>query len=222
MYSINDVLQALKSDLHNQQGVININLAGISLDIQAKDIIGNSLQEWLGIWFNSNRINYRVLTNTQEFPDYIIDFNGVETYLEIKTWNCEKVPAFDLANFNSYIDSLEASPKNIDADYLIFGYQSNQNGFIIKDVFLKKIWEMAGASSVDPLKIQKKKGIVYNIRPMSFHTKPDSTFENRLDFLEGLTETKKKYSDQGTEIKDIYTWKNYIINEYFNLTGEKL
>lgn len=222
MYSINDVLKTLKSDLLNQQGVININLAGISLDIQAKDVIGNSLQEWLGMWFKSNGINYRVLTNTQEFPDYIIDFNGVETYLEIKTWNYEKGPAFDLANFNSYIDSLEASPKNIDADYLIFGYQSNQNGFIVKDIFLKKIWEMAGASSVDPLKIQKKKGIVYNIRPMSFHKRPDSTFKNRLDFLEGLTETKIKYSNQGTEIKDIYMWKNYIIKEYFNLTGEDL
>lgn len=222
MNSINDMLHALKSNLLNQQGVININLAGISLDIKAKDIIGNSLQEWLGLWFNSNGINYRVLTNTQEFPDYIIDFNGVETYLEIKTWNCEKGPAFDLANFNSYIDSLEASPKNIDADYLIFGYQSNQNGFIVKDIFLKKIWEMAGASSVDPLKIQKKKGIVYNIRPMPFHTRPNSTFKNRLDFLEGLTETKRKYSNQGTEITDIYMWKNYIIKEYFNLTGEDL
>lgn len=34
MNSINDMLHALKSNLLNQQGVININLAGISLDMQ--------------------------------------------------------------------------------------------------------------------------------------------------------------------------------------------
>ena len=68
-----------------------------------------------------------------------------------------KGPAFDLANFNSYIDSLEANPKKIDADYLIFGYLSNSKGFIVEDIFLKKIWQMAGASTVDPLKIQNKK-----------------------------------------------------------------
>lgn len=222
MKSINDLLIALKKDILKQQGVINIKLAGISLDIQAKDIIGNSLQEWLGSWFDTNKINYRVLKNTQEFPDYIIDFDGVESYLEIKTWNYAKGPAFDLANFNSYIDSLEANPKKIDADYLIFGYLSNSNGFVVEDIFLKKIWEMAGASTVDPLKIQNKKGIVYNIRPMSFHTKPYSTFKNRLEFLEGLTETKRKYWDQGTEIEDIDMWKENIINDYFNLTGNIL
>lgn len=138
MESIDDVLNALKRDILKQQGVINIKLAGISLDIQAKDIIGNSLQEWLGSWFDINDINYRVLKNTQEFPDYIIDFDGVESYLEIKTWNYAKGPAFDLANFNSYIDSLEANPKKIDADYLIFGYLSNSKGFIVEDIFLKK------------------------------------------------------------------------------------
>lgn len=222
MYSINDVVKALKKDVVNQQGVINISLADLSLDIQAKDIIGNSLQEWLAVWFDTNGIKYRVLANTQEFPDYIIEFNGVESYLEIKTWNYAKSPAFDLANFNSYIDSLEQNPKKIDADYLIFGYLSNPNGFIVKDIFLKKIWEMTGPSSKDPLKIQKKKGIVYNIRPMPFYRTVNNTFRNRLEFLEGLTETKRKYANQGTNIPDMDTWKENIINNYFHLTGTVL
>lgn len=81
---------------------------------------------------------------------------------------------------------------------------------------------MAGASTVDPLKIQNKKGIVYNIRPMFFHTKPHSTFKNRLEFLSALTETKRKYSNQGTKINDIDMWKEYIINEYYNITGNIL
>lgn len=222
MNSINEVLQTLKKDLIEEQGVITIELANITLDIQAKDIIGNSIQEWLGSWFEKNNINYRVLKNTQEFPDYIIDFNGIESFLEIKTWNYAKGPAFDLANFNSYIDSLEENPKKIDADYLIFGYESNSNGFIIKDVFLKKIWEMAGKSSVDPLKIQNKKGIVYNIRPMSFHTKPETTFQSRRDFLNALTETKKKYSTQGTLINNIDQWEKSIIDQYLDITGQVL
>lgn len=219
MKSIADILAALNKDVLGKKGVITIDLAGINLDIQAKDIIGNSLQEWLGLWFDKNGVKYRVLKNTQEFPDYIIDFDGVESYLEIKTWNYVKGPAFDLANFNSYIDSLSDNPKKIDADYLIFGYESNSNGFIIQEIFSKQIWEMAGKSSVDPLKIQNKKGTVYNIRPMSFHSKPDTTFKTRLEFLDALVDTKRKYADQGTEIPDIDMWKEDIITEYERLTG---
>ncbi len=222
MKSINDIKQNLKKDLENQQGIISINLGGISLDILAKDIIGNSIQEWLSSWFDKKEIKYRVLDNTQEFPDYIIEFDGIESFLEIKTWNYAKGPAFDLANFNSYIDSLNTNPLKIDADYLIFGYESNESGFIIKDIFSKKIWEMAGKSSVDPLKIQKKKGIVYNIRPMSFHKNPHATFATRREFLDSLAETKRKYSNQGTYISNINLWKNNIINDYFQKTGENL
>ena len=219
---MNEVFEALKSDLLDKQGVISMDLAGISLDIRAKDIIGNSLQEWIGSWFSEKGITYRVLKNSQEFPDYIITFDDIESYLEIKSFNYDKGPAFDLANFNSYIDSLEKNPKKIDADYLILGYSSNSKGFVVKQIFLKKIWEMSGESTVDPLKIQNKKGIVYNIRPMTFYKKPNSTFKNRSEFLKGLTETKRKYSNQGTEISDIDQWEKAIITEYYNLTGKKL
>ncbi|SLN04385.1 Type II restriction enzyme NlaIV [Brachybacterium faecium] len=222
MESMNEVFEALKSDLLDKQGVISMDLAGISLDIRAKDIIGNSLQEWIGSWFSEKGITYRVLKNSQEFPDYIITFDDIESYLEIKSFNYDKGPAFDLANFNSYIDSLEKNPKKIDADYLILGYSSNSKGFVVKQIFLKKIWEMSGESTVDPLKIQNKKGIVYNIRPMTFYKKPNSTFKNRSEFLKGLTETKRKYSNQGTEISDIDQWEKAIITEYYNLTGKKL
>lgn len=222
MKSIFEIKETLKKELEDQQGTININLANISIDLQGKDIIGNAIQEWLGAWFDENKIQYRVLKNTQEFPDYIINFDGIESFLEIKTWNYEKGPAFDLANFNSYIDSLNDNPLKIDAEYLIFGYIANEHRFIIKDIFSKKIWEMAGASSVDPLKIQKKKNIVYNIRPMTFHKKPESTFKTRREFLNGLTETKKKYHNQGTQIPDIDMWEKNIISNYKKMTGENL
>lgn len=222
MKSIFEIKKALKKELENQQGKISISLANISIDIKGKDIIGNSIQEWLGAWFDINKIQYRVLDNTQEFPDYIINFNGVESFLEIKTWNYAKGPAFDLANFNSYIDSLDANPLKIDAEYLIFGYITNDDGFTIEDIFSKKIWEMSGPSSVDPIKIQKKKGIVYNLRPMSFHRNPQSTFNTRREFLNALTETKKKYHDQGTYIPDVDLWESNIINKYLQNTGQNL
>ena len=137
MNSIHDIKDTLKKELENEQGTITIRLAKINLDIQAKDIIGNAIQEWLGAWFDKKGIQYRVLKNTQEFPDYIIKFKGVESFLEVKTWNYEKGPAFDLANFNSYIDSLNDNPLKIDADYLVFGYIANDKGFMIKNIFTK-------------------------------------------------------------------------------------
>jgi len=222
MNSINELYDILKHDLIDEKGKIILNLAEISINIHSKDIIGNSLQEWLGAWFDKYNVKYRVLANTQEFPDYILIFNGIESYLEIKTWNYDRAPAFDLANFNSYIDTLEDNPAKIDADYLILGYSTNDVGFEIKNIFLKKIWELSGKSSVDPLKIQNKKGTIYNIRPMSFHTKPSSTFKNRLEFLEALSETKEKYANQGTKIENIETWKQYIIDKYKTQTGNSL
>lgn len=222
MKSVKDIKHKLKKELENQQGTISISLSNISIDIHGKDIIGNAIQEWLGSWFDKNNIQYRVLPNTQEFPDYIINFNNTESFLEIKTWNYEKGPAFDLANFNSYIDSLNQNPSKIDADYLIFGYIANEKGFTIKDIYSKKIWQLAGKSSVDPLKIQKKKGIVYNIRPVSFHKKPETTFKSRKEFLYALTETKRIYKDQGTNIPNIEEWKGNIINKYYNITNQEL
>ena len=222
MQSVKDIKNKLKKELENQQGTISIRLSNISIDIHGKDIIGNAIQEWLGSWLDKNNIQYRVLPNTQEFPDYIINLNNKESFLEIKTWNYEKGPAFDLANFNSYIDSLKENPAKIDADYLIFGYVTNEKGFTIKDIYSKKIWELAGKSKVDPLKIQKKKGIVYNIRPASFHKKPETTFKTRREFLDALTETKKKYKKQGTEIPDIEKWKKNIINKYYVINNQKL
>lgn len=222
MQSIKDIKIKLKKDLENQQGTISISLSNISIDIHGKDIIGNAIQEWLGSWFDKNNIQYRILPNTQEFPDYIIKFNKQESFLEIKTWNYDKGPAFDLANFNSYIDSLNQNPAKIDADYLIFGYITNEKGFTIKNIYSKKIWELAGKSSVDPLKIQKKKGIVYNIRPVSFHKKPETTFKSRKEFLSALAETKKKYKNQGTNIPDIAKWKEEILKKYYLITNHQL
>ena len=50
-------------------------------------------------------------------------------------------PAFDIANFKSFIDSLINDPKRLNSDYLIFSYSFNEE-IILSSYYCKKIWEL--------------------------------------------------------------------------------
>ena len=50
---------------------------------------------------------------------------------------------FDIANFESYCKSLSENPERLYADYLIIGYELKKAKLTIKDVWLKKIWEIS-------------------------------------------------------------------------------
>lgn len=219
--SIKDLYTLLKKELCGKTGSISMNLNNINTNIKSTDIIGNSLQSWLSSWFDAHSIKYREPKNTQEFPDYIVELDSKEHFLEIKSYNFMRSPAFDLANFNSYIDSVSITPQKINADYIILAYRTIENGFVIEDIFLKKIWQLAGKAKNYPLKLQVKKGTVYNIRPRQFNkdtaTLSKGGFNSPLEFINSLSETKKMFFNQGTLIKDIDKWEKSLIDNYNNL-----
>ena len=135
--------------------------------------------------------------------------------LEIKCFDSSAGANFDLANFDSYCASLAQNPNRLFADYLIFSYELDGHRLKISDIWLKKIWEITCSSDAFPLKIQRKRGIIYNIRPATWYSK-NPRFEPFLDwkqFVKALYETEKKYHDQLTSDNETL-FQNNLLAQY--------
>lgn len=178
-------------------GNIKFNLANINVIITTTDTVGITLQSWLKQYLNINNFYFREPNNTQEFPDFFLSDNDFSNLLEVKAFNYNNTPAFDIANFESYCESLISKPYRLHANYLIFGYEMDSLGNIyIKDIWLKKIWDIAGKSSLYPLKTQVKRGMIYNIRPNSnFKNYTTPPFSSKDDFISAIYGTLYKYKD---------------------------
>ena len=208
-------------NLYEYTGKITFNLAGISVDIDTTDTVGIILQSWLKKYMQENEIAFREPINTQAFPDfYLVNHGTHPNMLEVKAFNYDRTPAFDIANFDSYCRRVCNFPQILDADYLIFGYSMDDCGNIsIKQIWLHKIWEIAGISKDEPLKIQKKQGMVYNIRPnTAFKSFQPGPFRGREDFLNAVYLTIIKYRTPNVA----KWWKRTISIKYRQVYGDEL
>ncbi len=135
-----------------------------------------------------NDIYYRLVDNTQEFPDFYLDEALNDKYLlEVKCFT--NSANFDVANFLAYCRSINEKPYRLNADYLIFEYDTSDNGIIISKIWLKKVWEICGASERSAIKIQWKQVQPYNIRPANWYGTSKiqyPPFNSRLEFVKAL------------------------------------
>lgn len=201
-------------------GQITLNLGGISVQIDTTDTVGNSLQSWLKKWMESKRIYYREAESTQVFPDFFLGEENDKNLLEVKAFNYKASPAFDVANFESYCESLTTKAYRLDADYLIFGYTMDNANISIRRIWLKKIWEITSTSSNHALRVQDKRGMIYNIRPTKWYSqRATSPFARKEDFVLAIYETLSNY--EHTQI-DADTWLNSVIENYQAHTGNSL
>lgn len=208
-------------NLEKQSGIILFNLAGISVKINTTDTVGITLQAWLKQYLLNNNIYFLEPSNTQEFPDFYLDDNDIySSMLEVKAFNYNATPAFDIANFESYCSSVVNKPYRLDANYLIFGYIMNNFGDItIKKIWLYKIWQIAGTSQRFPLKTQVKRDMIYNIRPNSdFKSGNKGPFQTREEFLFAIYKTLSSY--KGEVFAD--NWKNSLSVNYKKYYGYDL
>lgn len=184
-------------------GGTSFTLAGLTVDIQGKDSIGNLIQEWLGVWLIQNGYNIAAGDASQDYPDFHV---GEErALLEVKAFNCERSPAFDIANFEAYCESLVESPFRLYSDYLIFSYRITGHHLSIENIWLKKIWEITGRASDFPLKCQVKYRArntqnqtysIDNIRPIVWHSTRNGVaqpFNDSRLFTNALYETQLMY-----------------------------
>lgn len=196
-----------------QIGYISFNLADISVKINTTDIVGGVIQAWVKQYLISNDIFFSQQENTQAFPDFFLDDKVFhKSMLEIKAFNYNATPAFDIANFESYCSSIKEKPYHLDADYLIFGYLMNDEGDItIKKIWLNKIWQIAGTSKRFPLKTQVKRDMIYNIRPNTdFKVGNKGPFKSKEDFLLAVYKTLLIYKGEAFAIN----WKDILSINY--------
>ena len=207
--------------IKEQIGSIEITLGGISAKYNGKDAIGDLLQEWLGEWLNQKGYYFREPAHSQQFPDFLLTESSNSGLLELKTFNADASPAFDLANFDSYCTSLLMIPERIDADYLILSYKMIDGQLSIDNVWLKKVWELTSPSGTDPIKLQVKRNQIYNIRPCTWYSNrlKYNPFENKLDFLNAIAQTHDLYPQCDQYKRD---WIENVKNRYLKNTGINL
>jgi hypothetical protein len=205
---------------NKNKGKIEFAMANIKSTVKTTDIIGFILQNWIKDFFEEYNIYYREPSNTQSFPDFYLSEKDDENLLEIKTFYFDRTPAFDIANFESYCESISKKSYRLDADYLIFGYIIDENRLVeIKKIWFKKIWEISGISERYPLKTQVKRGMIYNIRPNTdFKYDRKGPFVHKEDFVEALYLTLEQYKGK----KHANDWLNKSEENIKNLLSDYL
>lgn len=210
-----------KEQLREARGAIVFSFANIEVHIQEKSSIGYLLQEWLEHWLEQQDIYFRHPAHSQTFPDLFLTPSSTHALLEIKSFDATASANFDVANFDAYHRSLKTDAYRLDADYLIFAYHFEQGVFRIKELWLKKIWEICTNAKDFPLKVQRKQGIIHNIRPATWYS-PRSRyqpFQNRRDFVEAIYQTLQRYAPRQNDTLD---WLDSVTQNYQEHTGKPL
>lgn len=210
----------IASNIVGAIGQIYFEMNDIKTMVQDSSVVGNIIQEWLKSFMDKHGIYSSMPINTQEFPDYFLGANNNQSgLLEVKCF--KNSPNFDIANFIAYCRSIATSPYRLDADYLIFKYENTAQGIVIKNIWLKKVWQIASASERSAVKIQWKQNVAVNIRPATWYsTNIDfPPFETRLAFVQALKKVLDTNSVGGDWRKN---WIKTVADTYKLQTGNDL
>lgn len=191
----------------------------ITVDINDKSGIGYLFQEWFAKWMQDKGIYFRTPQNSQEFPDFFLSENSdTEKLLEIKVFDADAGPNFDVANFEAYCRSLKTKSYRIDADYIIFSYRLVGAKFQIVDFWIKKIWDITGPSGSYGVKTQVKQGMIYNIRPIIWFTLKGKfkAFGSKDKFLQALHNTLNIYQKTSPQSAN---WLKEVNKNYYKASA---
>ncbi|WP_406614620.1 NgoBV family restriction endonuclease [Mycoplasma corogypsi] len=195
--SLQELFDISKAKLEGQHGIITITFANSSHVYTGNDVIGNCLQEWLPNWFTHLGVNIRSGKGTQVFPDFIVKFGDKEYDFEVKAWNINNSPAFDLANFQSFVETTYNTPGKLNAQYFILGYKPDDDGFsqgfTVQKVFLKHIWEITSSTKKYPIGLQVKRNMPYAMRPYNFNRNSNGSFSSKIEFIKAVKEAFKLF-----------------------------
>lgn len=179
------------------EGQIKFYLGDVSIIVKQKDVVGNIMQEWLQGWLDARGIEYAPCENTQMPPDFFLNpEDKTKNLLEVKAFNRNGSPGFDIADFRMYAAEIQEKPYMLDVDYLIFGYDMSDEGIVtIKDVWLKKVWQITRRMENYPINLQVKDGVIHKIRPGVWYSERSTDygiFESLEDFISAVEETTFK------------------------------
>ena len=206
------------------EGQIKFFLGDVDITVKQKDVVGNIIQEWLQGWMDKRGIEYALNDNTQMPPDFFLNPDDKTTdLLEVKAFNRSASPGFDIADFRMYEEEIIEKPYMLNVDYLIFGYDMSDDGVVtIKDLWLKKVWEITRRMDGWSINLQVKQGVVHKIRPGVWYSdRPGNIpmFKCIEDFIAAIEEAV--YQNPKTH-ESAATWKKNFIDSYRKFYGVKL
>ncbi len=211
-------------DILNLKGQIRFHIGDVSIVVKQKDVVGNLIQEWLMGWFHKSGVEFKLNDNTQMPPDYYLNPDDTtRDLLEVKAFNFEATPAFDIADFNAYQGEIINKPYMLHAKYLIFGYIMTDDGYvIIKQIWLKNVWEICRRMEHWSLNLQVKAGVVHKIRPCTWYSsgkvayRPFETLEHFISAIEeSVFQNPKTHSLFGM-------WRKNFLKSYKKYYNEDL
>lgn len=208
-----------------KKGKITFSLLNISLEVETKDTVGNLVQEWIKAWMLKEKIDFSDPPSTQDFPDFLLDSSDHKRgLLEIKCFDYDASPNFDIAAFLAYRRSLLIHPYRLDSDYLIIGYSMQGADVIIKDIWLKKVWEISGPSEKWDLRCNVKQGELTNIRPIKWYDNKRTTykpFNSAVEFVKAFDGNQRQWARTSRD-SETSTWLKNVLNGYKKATGRDL
>lgn len=207
------------------EGQIKFYLGDVNIIVKQKDVVGNIMQEWLLGWLDARGIEYAESENTQMPPDFFLNPDDrTKGLLEVKAFNRNGSPGFDIADFRMYASEIQEKPYMLDVDYLIFGYDMSDDGIVtIKDVWLKKVWQITRRMENYPINLQVKEGVIHKIRPgvwYSEKTTDYAIFDCLEDFISAIEETTFKEPRLRDSVAS--TWLAVFQRNYKAWSGEEL
>lgn len=205
-------------------GQIRFHLGDVDIIVKRKDVVGNIIQEWLEGWLISRNIEFDPNPNTQMPPDIYLDPDDrTHNLLEVKAFNRASSPGFDIADFKAFVNELIEKPYHLDTDFIIFGYNMDKasGDIVIKDLWIKKIWEITKPMDNWPITVQYKNGILQKMRPGNWYTNKGKyrVFESKADYLAAFEETIYQNPETRTQGAQ---WKNRFKRSYKNHYGEEI
>lgn len=207
------------------EGQIRFFLGDVNIIVKQKDVVGNIIQEWLEGWLSHNDIEYSGNPNSQMPPDIFLNTEDhTKSLLEVKAFNYEASPGFDIADFKSYQKEIIREPWMLHTKYIIFGYAMDEAGIVtIKKLWLKNVWEICRPSARWALNVQYKNGMVQKIRPAVWYSQSKAVhykpFERLEDFLAAVEETV--YANPDTRA-DAVGWRERMEKSYSKFYGTPL
>lgn len=215
----------LEDKILDVKGQIKFYLGNVNIVVKQRDVVGNIMQEWLEGWLKQNEVLYKLNSNTQMPPDFYLNPDDLTSeLLEVKAFNYDASPGFDIADFNAFQTEIIEKPYMLQTKYLIFGYQMREDGYvIIKKLWLQNVWEISRRMEKWPLNLQIKDKVVHKIRPCTWYSKGNQVryrpFKNLEDFISAMDHTV--YQNPKTKEKS-GEWLELFLESYEKQYHKKL
>ena len=192
------------------------------IKLNDNEIINTIFKLWLNKWMTENHIIHSC-NMTGASPDFYLDPDDKHrSLLEVKAFNRDASPAFDLADFTGYAKAILKEPWELDTKYLIFGYNMSDEGIVtIKDLWIKNVWEISRSSDKWALNVQYKNGQINKIRPATWYANKAKfpLFQSLEHYLSALEQTLVDYPD--TRALSI-GWRKKMQDSYNAFSGRKI